>query len=283
MTGNKFDVILMNPPYQMPSEDGIGRNKLLWPLFVEKSIEICKDEGYVAHIHPSIWRKPGQKLFKFISKFSIIHLRMYSKKSAKKIFGASTRFDWYLIKKELYNGKTLIIDEENNSCFLDISLLPFVPSSKINKVSSIMNFSGAKEDCLDVLFCTRYHSKYKELVLEESSDSHKYKLLHSITAKGPRFMFTNTKERGIFGVKNKVIINMGEKVYAFLDLDGSYGTTEGCFSIVCSSEEEARQVFKAVTSEKFQEEIIKSTKWSNFKIEYDMFSYFKKEFWKEFV
>jgi type I restriction-modification system DNA methylase subunit len=54
----KFDVIVGNPPYT------IGKNKTIWNLFVEKSFELCKEEGYVSLIHPNGWRNIGGRFGK---------------------------------------------------------------------------------------------------------------------------------------------------------------------------------------------------------------------------
>jgi hypothetical protein len=72
---------------------------------------------------------------------------------------------------------------------------------------------------------------------------------------------------------------MGEKLYTLLDLNGDYGMTECCFAIVCSSAEEANKINEALNSEAFAE-VVKSTKWSNYKIEYKMFEYLRKDFWR---
>jgi hypothetical protein len=281
MSSKQFDVILMNPPYQQSSKDGIGRNKLLWPLFVEKAIVLCKDDGYIANIHPSIWRKPWSKLYSILIAYDIQILKMHSKKAAKQIFGANTRFDYYILKKAKYQKSTAINDEEGNVAVLDISGLPFLPSANIFGVLDLIDSTGRNR--LNVLYCTYYHTKYKSLVKDKKSDTHKYPLLHSVVKDGPVFMYASTTERGLFGVKNKVILNVGEHIRPLLDLEGEYGMTEGAFAIVCDSREEAEAIFKAVGSEKFSREVVKATKWSNYKVEYAMFHYFKKDFWKKFV
>lgn len=279
MSGKKFDVILMNPPYQKPSRDGIGRNKLLWPLFVEKALELCKEGGYIANIHPSIWRKPDYKLFQKLVKYNILRLCMNSKKAGNKVFGVNTRFDWYVLQKSPYVGPTLIIDEAGGKFSSDIRKFNFLPSANIEQVMKLMTTQPREQ--VEILYCTRYHRKYKELVKEEKTDKFCYPLVHSIVKNGPVLLYTNTTERGIFGIKNKVIINMGETLYSLLDLEGAYGMTECCFAIVCDSAEEAENVNRAINTKKFAQ-VVASTKWSNYKIEYKMFCYLRKDFWKLF-
>jgi hypothetical protein len=277
----QFDVVIQNPPYQRPSEDGIGRNKLLWPYFVQKSLELCKDDGYIANLHPSIWRKPWAKLLPLLSSYDMQYIHMHSKKAAKKIFGANTRFDCYILKKAPYQKYTRITDENEQRCDIDITGLPFIPSANINTVLNLIDNTGKNR--LNILFDTRYHTKYKHLVKSEKSEEFKYPLIHSVVKNGPVIMYTSTTERGIFGVKNKVILNIGEHIRPILDIEGEYGMTEGCFAIVCDSKEEAENVWKAVGSEKLSAEVVKATKWSNYKVEYAMFCYFRKDFWRDFI
>ena len=57
----RFNVIIGNPPFNADQKHdgkkGGGRN--LWPLFVEKSLDMMLAEnGYLVFIHPALWRKP---------------------------------------------------------------------------------------------------------------------------------------------------------------------------------------------------------------------------------
>jgi hypothetical protein len=50
----KFDVVIGNSPYQ--KQVGPNKTEAIWPKFVEKAFEICKEGGYVSMIHPIGWR-----------------------------------------------------------------------------------------------------------------------------------------------------------------------------------------------------------------------------------
>jgi tRNA1(Val) A37 N6-methylase TrmN6 len=60
----KFDVVVGNPPYQESKEHGkkVTGNGALWVKFTLKSIELCKDNGYVAFIIPDSWTAPTYDL-----------------------------------------------------------------------------------------------------------------------------------------------------------------------------------------------------------------------------
>lgn len=49
-----------------------------------------------------------------------------------------------------------------------------------------------------------------------------------------------------------------------------------------TSESEGIKIKSALESDKFNE-FLKACRWSNFQIDYKMFKYFRKDFWKEFI
>jgi len=56
----QFDVIIGNPPYQRPREvRNVGAP--LWPDFIEKSVALVKDGGYVSLVVPSAWMKKSSR------------------------------------------------------------------------------------------------------------------------------------------------------------------------------------------------------------------------------
>jgi len=73
----KFGIILSNPPYQASGNSSNGRKggagNELWDKFVEKIIPMCKDNGHIAIIHPSAWRKPEHKIFSEIKNLSLFY------------------------------------------------------------------------------------------------------------------------------------------------------------------------------------------------------------------
>ncbi len=85
----KFDLIIQNPPYQEKKE-GLTKTNPIWQLFVNKSLNISKEKGYIVMVHPSDWRnidgifKETQNNLK--SK-KIFYLEMHDKWEGEKIFG----------------------------------------------------------------------------------------------------------------------------------------------------------------------------------------------------
>ena len=270
----QFDVVVMNPPYQGQIKGKEGRNNLLWPDFVRLSLQLSKE--YVCNVHPALWRKPEYPLFKELITKNMIYLRMYSNKAAKRLFGADTHIDWYILQMTNYNGITTIVDERKVSSQVDIASIPFVPGSNIQYIMGLVG-----TPTLNVLYSTAYHNQ-SEGVSEERTEEFCFPVVHTITKNGPKIYYSNTRQKGIFGVKPKIIVSTGRHIYTVIDLDGSMGTTEGCFSIVVDDVEEALNVDMALNSAKFKEKVIKETKWSNFRIDYKFFRHLKRNFWVDF-
>jgi hypothetical protein len=59
-----FDISIGNPPY----------NNELWCDFVEKSLKLLNNDGYLLYIHPPNWRKPEHKTGKIMLSYDILEL-----------------------------------------------------------------------------------------------------------------------------------------------------------------------------------------------------------------
>lgn len=58
--------------------------------------------------------------------------------------------------------------------------------------------------------------------------------------------------------------------------------TQHSMAIIVSDIEEANNIKKALLSSNFND-FLKTVMWSNFQIDWKLFSYLKKDFWKEFI
>lgn len=67
------------------------------------------------------------------------------------------------------------------------------------------------------------------------------------------------------------------------DFDGKYGMTQDSFGIIIKSYNEGENILRAIKSEKFIKLLKNSCSWSNFRIDWRLFTYLKKDFWKGFI
>ena len=83
---HKFDVIIGNPPY---NEGGTGRTngsrQPFWPKFIDHSLRMINDKGYISFIHPVGWRKPynttmqtniGKCLPQYVKNGTLLYIHM---------------------------------------------------------------------------------------------------------------------------------------------------------------------------------------------------------------
>jgi hypothetical protein len=85
-----FDVVIGNPPFQKPKKIDESKKKStiggdLWSNFVDKSLELCKDNGHVTLVHPPLWRKPEHSTWDKLTQYQIKYLEIHSEEDGKKI------------------------------------------------------------------------------------------------------------------------------------------------------------------------------------------------------
>ena len=123
-----FDVIVGNPPYQ--GEKSVdtkkGKPPTIWPMFVSKLNKHLKPDGVMVLVHPAMYRKPGNPLQDILYQNNR-QLHIYNNAEAMRTFGASTRYDWYVIDKT-YNGPTEVTFEDTTTSTVDLRDRTFLPN-----------------------------------------------------------------------------------------------------------------------------------------------------------
>jgi len=105
-----IDIIIGNPPFQMPRDDtirlGSKGGRTLWDKFIVKSLEILnsnlgKEERFLCFITPPAWRKPNSPLGLWTmmtrDSCSLRYLHMIDKKTAIRDLQVQQRMDLYVI------------------------------------------------------------------------------------------------------------------------------------------------------------------------------------------
>ena len=124
-----FDVIMGNPPY---NEGGVGKGGgVFWKKFVEKSLKLLSDSGYLVMIHPPGWRKPsgerasGGDVWKSFRKYNLVFVKISDVKI--KHF---PRVDYYVLSKTDAHTSTHVINDfegTHTDARVDLHHLPFIP------------------------------------------------------------------------------------------------------------------------------------------------------------
>lgn len=282
----KFDVVVMNPPYQAP-QDAKGKRgggDLLWHKFVYKSLdEWLKPDGLLCAVHPSGWRKPESERSKYLGMFEkmthenhMTYLEIHDTKDGMSTFNAGTRYDWYVIDKSSDGGKTEVVGEDGVSKTLDLRLRSWLENSEFDAIENLL---GDTRSDNRVVFNVSSYETRKDWVSDKKSSVYCYPLVHSTPKKGTRYCYSSRSDRGHFGVP-KIIFGESGIYNPIIDVNGEYGMTQGAMALPILDYEDGVLASKFLTSEKF-ENILKSCSWSNYRIDWRLFTYFKEGFWRD--
>ena len=110
----------------------------------------------------------------------------------------------------------------------------------------------------------------------------KYPCVHSTPKSGIRFMYSKINNKGHFGIK-KVIFGESGIDNAIFDKNGEYGITNGGFALEFKDNIDGYNLLKLKDNTYFKNILKNSLTWSSFRIDWNIFKEFKKDFWKEFI
>jgi predicted RNA methylase len=276
----KFDVVLGNPPYQ--KQVGPKKTEAIWPKFVEKSFEICKEGGYVSLIHPSGWRdvKGNFSYIKDLLKSkNIKYLNVNDFNTGKEIFGVGTNFDWYVIENsENKNGVTEINTVDNEVSKFNTNNINYIPNGMINTYDMLV--AKESEDVVELLHSYSCYEIRNEYMSKQSDNHHIYPIVYSITQKdGIKLMYSKIN-KGHIGIP-KIIWSNGLGTYPIIDVNGEYGLTQFAYGIVDTLEN--LPFIKKVMESNIFIKFMSYVKFTNNKYHYKIISTFKKDFWKYFL
>jgi hypothetical protein len=295
-----IDIIIGNPPFQMPRDEtirmGSKGGRTLWDKFIVKSLDILnsnlgKDERFLCFITPPVWRKPNSPLGLWTrmtrDSCSLRYLHTIDKKIATRDLQVQQRMDLYIIAVGFGDTDggardTCPIIETGWTCKYKHSTItprdwPWLPNSEFEFIKSIIDPNGT--DPRRVIYDrSAYGTDLPHMSPEYRAGEFIYPVVHTMTKKGLGLWYSNTNTRGRhFGVA-KVILNFNEKLYPYLDMSGEYGMGQFSFGLPVSSVEEGESIVRALTSPQFRA-VIKATKWGAYQTDRRMFEYFRDGFY----
>jgi hypothetical protein len=280
----QFDIIIGNPPY---NKDNTGTGNSIWQFFVKKSIEELKKGGYLVFVHPSTWRKPQSEKSKMKDYFKLmtadntmLYLEIHNSKEGIKTFGCATRYDFYVLKNEENKSiKTIVKDEKGVISEINLLDYKWLPNYSFDKFIKL--FHNDKELSCELLFDCNIYETRRKWVSKKETNEYKYKLINAITKKEIKYYYTNDNTKGMFGIK-KIIFGTAGINEPLNDKNGEYGMTEHTMAIKYDTQIEANKIINCLKSTEFTE-LINACNWSSFLLDWRLFTYFKKDFYKYFV
>ena len=155
---NFFDIIMGNPPYQKNFENNNGRvgGSSLWSEFINYSMNILEENGYLLFITPCSWmtggsnKQSGNILNGVMQKYTILHLNI---EECAKHFNVASTFSYYLIKKIVEETnfecicnykKKIYTSIISNSIFRKLSVIPKIFTNEM--ISIIYKIENANND-----------------------------------------------------------------------------------------------------------------------------------------
>ncbi|MFA7218899.1 MAG: Eco57I restriction-modification methylase domain-containing protein [Synergistaceae bacterium] len=279
----KFDVVIMNPPYQAPkAKEHEGRGKCgtsLWEDFVRKSFELAKDDGYVCAIHPNRWRRPEGKIGELIKSKQIHYLEMHGLEDGRKTFSCQTDYDWYIAQNKKSETNTQVVDYDGESNSIDLKNAPFIPNSNVKDVLSLVAKEG--EEKVNLLWNCEYHTQARAkdgTMSPIQTDEFKYPCVYSVTIKGEVKFWYSSKKEQFFGIP-KVICCNGHTM-PIVDKNGEYGLTQFAFGIA-DKKTNLEKIQNVMNSDEFRKTIMGYRDNGGNVYDKNMIATFRKDFWNE--
>jgi hypothetical protein len=248
-----FDIIIGNPPYQDENKSQVK----LWPLFINKSINFLNDGGSLLKVFPSVWinRPGGQKFKKTTELFSIYQLEkvVIENKDGKKWFdiGETVCFIHFIKNK---NSKDTVFIEGDKTLSIKYTAERIILDERekllnniIDKVNNICLKNGKYEWHEDL-----HHNDSKETMLSDGR-------LKTVREPNDVIIWYTASQMFYTNMNNisndwRVIINLSgyyykeELVSKYMKITNSEGCTSGMRSILCDSEESAKNLFTVLSS-----------------------------------
>ena len=198
----------------------------------------------------------------------IHYLSIHNKIEGKKIFGAVTRYDYYLIENTVPYKKSKVYFEDEKTYEMNINIdLPFIPNFAwfvFSKINSKFSDNG-----IDLMRDSDCHTM-RNHVSKTEKEGYNYKLLNSISkTKGKTYCYSTRAHK--YQNHKKVIFSNGETIVPFYD-DGKLGVTEGGLYILVNTKEIGEKIIKYLNTNMIKL-VVKATKWSNFETTKQIFNY----------
>lgn len=228
----KFDVIVMNPPYQELKE-GNKRSQSLWDKFVIKTVEQLVEGGYLVAVHPDSWRRISggfNDVSDLLRSRQMLYLELHNTNDGVKTFGVHTTYDFYCLHNVPNTMFTKIKCMDETTQRVDISKMNFIPNGMYKEFAKLI--AKHDEEKVNLLSNSSYHTQRVEQMSKEQTDDFKYPCVYLTYKDGSiKLWYSNTKEKGHFGMP-KVIWSNGGASKPIVDETGEYGLTQFAFAII---------------------------------------------------
>lgn len=241
-----YDMIVGNPPYALIMDDGkrASKNHSISSLFIRKSIDMLKDDGYLAYIVPDNWMSLADRnvFCEILTSFQFIKLSIHKAKQWFPKVGSS--FTWFVIQKRkgtLPFTVDYIYKKYLHSSLVESQIRSYIPLFYSNITQSI--FKKTVDSVLPkyvIETSSDLHKYTKKLCIQSTEDDvFKYKLIHT----PKQTVWANRPHK--FQDGWKVFISTTDTYNAFVD---NCGMTQSIAFIRTETEEDAKRICSQLLS-----------------------------------
>jgi len=244
-----------------------------------------KEGGYLSLIHPSGWRNIEGKfsdIKKIIKNKKLHFLSINNEKKGMEVFGAETRFDYYLLENTVNDGiLTEITFQDGTIDEVNLNTLEFIPNGSLSEVESLIARDG--EEKVELIYSRSAYGTDKSNVSKVQENDFIYPCVYTVNyLSEPTFHYSNTNENGHFGVP-KVIWSNGRisSVGSYIDETGEFALTQFAYAI-SDDVENLPYIKRALDSTRFKK-LMELCAVGQLTINHKVISTFRKDFWREFI
>lgn len=282
-TTMKFDCIVGNFPFH--KQVGPNNTEPIWNHFVLKSIELLNPQGFLCPIHPSGWRNISGR-FKNVQKAilskKILSLSIHNEKDGMEIFGADTRFDYYVLQNTKNDGSDTIVKFQDGKLInISLNTMEFIPNGGVELLSSLLAKEGQEK--VELIHDESSYAHRKKHMSKNMTENFIFPCIYTVNYQSiPKIWYSRINDKGHFG-KPKVVWSNGRisSVGSYIDHNGEYGLMEYAYGIV-DDVENLENIKRALDSKKFKN-FMELCAVGMLTINHKIVSLFRKDFWKEFL
>lgn len=280
----KFDIIIMNPPYNISNTKLSGNP--LYQNFLRKFIPLLNKNGYLISVNPRGWRKPyyikskTHDLFELMChKNTMLYLEIHNSQDGIKEFNAATNYDFFCIKNELNkNYLTTINDEKRVIIKLNLNQWNFLPNFDINIIKELIDLDFINN--LNIIYSRSIYDLRKKYINNDKTDIFKYPVIHNTNKNDLVLFYTSHIDNTIFN-QPKLIFKKSHLLIdnIIVDKNDTYGITYNCIRIYIDDyiSQNLNIIINILKSNVFKN-VIKACNWSMFSIDYNFLKLLKKDF-----
>ena len=189
----KYDLQVVNPPYAKINEsidaDGnvtykrASKNHTLVRDFIDKSLRVCKDGGFIVYIVPNNWMSLADRntTIQLLTQYQFHHLDIGTSKKYFPKIGSS--FTYFILEKTPFYQPFTVKCLYKKSIYgskVESQVRDFIPLCYNNIVQSILNkvLGGNKKFGIETTSDLHKYTK-RHLISSQPDETYKYRLIHT--------------------------------------------------------------------------------------------------------